>query len=85
MQSFVKKILNLNIDLTVDSSELLMMNKGGKHSCELNLKDIMKGIDLETMNVNTTLTIQMPIHHQKRFDHVTADAKPSFFGNMPTL
>lgn len=83
MQSFIKKKLNINIDLTVDSSELLMMDKGGKHTCQIDLKNIMAGVDFDTMIVETVVSIQIPSHQQKRFDYAIANAKFSL-SDIPT-
>jgi len=56
----------LTIELFMDSSELIMFNKGGRHDIEL--PPIIKNmIDNDTKLI---ITIQLERNQQGRFDHV---------------
>lgn len=63
-----KKIL---IDMTLDSSEAIMFNQGGKHEICLSA-DTLDDLDWE--NCAIEISIQMERNSQGRFDFITSEA-----------
>ena len=61
----------IEIAFTLDSSEMLMFTKGGKHSFEVShvLLDEISEISIE--NKKVIISVQMERNQQDRFDFVT--------------
>lgn len=67
-----KKII---IDLTLDSSETIMFNKGGMHKINIpSLNDVITETDLEGA-CSVEITVQMQGDHQERFNFINKEAQ----------
>jgi len=66
----LKREVTLQIKLTLDSSELVMFNKGGMHKIELDEETIAR-IDIAD---KVEISVQLEKSEQSRFDHVHGEA-----------
>lgn len=61
---------SLKLNFTIDSSELIMFNKGGKHALDLT-NDLPE--DIEAYD-NIEISFQLERSEQARFDHIFGEA-----------
>lgn len=59
----------ITLKTTMDSSELVMFNKGGAHKIKLNLKDLFPDL-ICTSNPEVEIQVQLEKSEQYRFNHV---------------
>ncbi len=62
------------LDATLDSSEMVMFTKGGKHKIELPLNALILGDDDSDL-YELEISVQMERSEQARFDFVTSKPK----------
>lgn len=66
-----KKII---VDCTLDSSEAIMFTKGGKHTVNMDYKNLFFG-DIDDYNIELEISFQMDRKDQSRFDFINNSAQ----------
>ena len=70
-----KIIRKIIVDLTLDSSEAIMFNKGGKHKVSLLPLNFFNFSDSQYADAEIEISIQIERGQQSRYDFITGESE----------